>query len=216
MIEASCIVHGDGLAWLREHPAPLDASVITSLPDVSELSALGFEGWRAWFIASASAVLQWLPPTGLAIFYQSDILYEGRWIDKAHLILTAADAENAALVWHKVVCRLPPGTESWGRASYSHMLCLTRGPIPALRSASPDVLPGAGKKSWTRGMGSAACEAACNYLRKHSDTRLIVDPFCGRGSVLGVASKMGFDVLGVEISAKRCRKARTLIGCESE
>lgn len=210
------IVCGDGLAWMLEHPASPDSSVITSLPDLSELSQLGFEGWRAWFIASARAVLRWLPEQGLALFYQSDILHEGRWIDKAHLVLSAADEEQAALVWHKIVCRKPPGTGHWGRASYSHLLCLTRGAIPATREPSPDVLPSAGKQAWTRGMGLAACELACQYVRAHSATRVIVDPFCGRGSVLAVASRMGFEVVGVELSARRCRAARTAIGCDIE
>jgi hypothetical protein len=209
------IVHGDGLRWMREQPAPAHASIVTSLPDVSELSELSFAEWRAWFVDSARAVLRWLPPAGLAIFYQSDVLHAGVWVDKAHLVLTAADAEGAALVWHKIVCRLPPGTEHYGRASYSHMLCLTRDQLPEPRAASPDVLPSAGKKSWTRGMGSTACELACEYLRTHSATRVVVDPFCGRGSVLAVASRMGFDVIGVELSARRCRAARAAIGAES-
>jgi hypothetical protein len=211
---ARSIVQGDGLLWMREHPAPAHASIVTSLPDVSELSELSFADWRAWFVDSAQAVLRWLPPEGFAIFYQSDVLHAGVWVDKAHLVLTAADAENAVLVWHKIVCRLPPGASHYGRASYSHMLCLTRGPVPEPQHASPDVLPSAGKKSWTRGMGSAACELACEYLSTHTPTRLVVDPFCGRGSVLAVASRLGFAVIGVELSARRCRAARAAIGAE--
>jgi hypothetical protein len=202
------IVQADGLLWLREHPAAPQTSVVTSLPDLSELPQFEYVAWRAWFIETARAVLHWLPDQGCAIFYQSDTLYAGAWVDKAQLVLTAAEAANVTLAWHKIVCRRAPGTHVFGRASYSHMLCLVRGDVPRLRSASPDVLPDDGAKSWTRGMGSAACELACVYLRDATHTRLVVDPFCGRGSVLAVASRLGFDVLGVELSAKPCRAAR--------
>jgi tRNA G10 N-methylase Trm11 len=38
----------------------------------------------------------------------------------------------------------------------------------------------------------------------------VVDPFCGLGSVLAVANSMGLDAIGVEIVAKRARRARGL------
>jgi hypothetical protein len=212
---AFSIVHGDGLEWMRAHPAQSGSSVITSLPDISELPALGLDGWRSWFVSAARAVLCWVPATDMAIFYQSDVLHERTWIDKSHLVMNAADAEAAALVWHKIVCRKPPGTRTWGRASYSHMLCFTRGAVPAVQAASPDVLADAGATSWARGMGSAAGELACRYLRKHTDTRRIVDPFCGRGGVLALAHKLDFEVLGVELSKKRCRAARSAIAAAS-
>lgn len=205
------IIHGDGLTWMQQHPALPRTSVITSLPDSSELPGLGFAGWQRWFVDASRAVLRWVPEDSVAIFFQSDVLHEGRWVDKAHLVLNAADVEGAKLAWHKIVCRLAPATESWGRASYSHMLCLTRGQVPPLKAASEHVLPSAGDKSWTRGMGRLACQHACEYVRDHTPTRNIVDPFCGRGSVLAVAAPMGFSVLGVELSAKRCRAARAAL-----
>jgi hypothetical protein len=47
------IVCAEALAWMDATPAPAHTSVVTSLPDVSELPALGFEGWRAWFVGAA-------------------------------------------------------------------------------------------------------------------------------------------------------------------
>jgi len=205
------IVQGDGLEWMRAQHAERGTSVITSLPDVSELPALSFEAWQRWFVAAARAVLHWVPASDMAIFYQSDVLHEQAWVSKSHLVMQAADAEAAKLVWHKIVCRRPAGTSTWGRASYSHMLCFTRGDVPAVLAASPDVLPDAGASSWSRGMGDAASALACRYLRKHTETRRIVDPFCGRGGVLAVASAHGFDVIGIELSKKRCRAARAAI-----
>ena len=60
-------------------------------------------------------------------------------------------------------------------------------------------------------MGVAACRVACTYLRDEIGARVIVDPFCGRGTVLAVANTLGLDAIGVELSAKRCRAARALV-----
>jgi tRNA G10 N-methylase Trm11 len=38
---------------------------------------------------------------------------------------------------------------------------------------------------------------------------VIVDRFCGRGTVLAVANEMGFDAIGVDIGGKRVRAARS-------
>jgi hypothetical protein len=215
MQPACSIVHGDGLEWMHAQPADLGTSVITSLPDLSELPELSFEAWQHWFVEAARAVLRWVPASDMAIFYQSDVLHERTWVSKSHLVMQAADAEAARLAWHKIVCRRPAGTSTWGRASYSHMLCFTRGEVPAVLAASPDVLPDAGASTWARGMGATAGELACHYLRKHTQTQTIVDPFCGRGGVLAVAATFGFDVIGIEISKKRCRAARTAVASAS-
>jgi hypothetical protein len=202
------IVQAEALAWLAANPAAAGSSVVTSLPDVSEL---GFDGSRNWFADAARAVIRWLPSDGVAIFYQSDIRREGVWIDKSYLVMRAAEQERASLVWHKIVCRRPPGTIALGRPSYSHMLCFALDPIKTTARSGPDVLSDAGATSWSRGMGTAACQLACSYLQRETATRIVVDPFCGRGSVLAVASALGFEVIGVDLSAKRCRAARSLI-----
>jgi hypothetical protein len=205
------IVQADALAWLESHPASPQTSVITSLPDRSELEGMSFEDWRRWFENAARTILRWLPHDGAAIFYQSDVRRNESWVDKSHLILRAADAENAALIWHKIVCRQPPDTASRdARPSYSHVLCLRR-EARAPRHPGPDVLADAGPKTWSRGMGVAACQLACDYLRVETNTRCVVDPFCGQGSALAVASGMGFDVVGVDINARRCQATRSFL-----
>jgi hypothetical protein len=205
------IVQGEALAWLDANaPAP-DVSVITSLPDVSEATALDLDRWRAWFVEAARRVIRWVPPAGVAIFFQSDIRHRGVWVDKGYLVLRAADEEGASVVWHKIVCRVPPGTPTFGRASYSHVLCLSREPRPPPRHASPDVLPEAGFKPWSRAMGVDACVLACRYLRDETTTRVVVDPFCGHGTALAVANALGFDAVGVDLGARKCRAARRLV-----
>jgi hypothetical protein len=184
-------------------------SVVTSLPDVSEIPSLSLEGWRAWFIEAARAVIRWVPAGGVAIFFQSDVRYRGLWVDKGYLVLRAADDERAALLWHRIVCRRPPGSQSQGRASYSHMICASREVIPPRRPRA-DVLADAGLMTWSRAMGAEACREACRYILEETPSRLIVDPFCGHGTALAVANTLGLDAIGIELSAKRCRAARRL------
>ncbi len=205
------IVQAEALAWMAEHPAPPGASVITSLPDVSELPELGFEGWQTWFDAAARAVLRWVPAPGLSIFFQSDIRAGGRWIDKGYLVQRAAEAEGRALLWHKVVCRRPPGSISHGRASYSHLLCFAHAPQPGVTHPGPDVLPDAGYKPWSKAMGVEACRVACRFLREESPTTVVVDPFCGHGTALAVANHYGFESLGIERSTRKVKAARRLV-----
>ena len=38
--------------------------------------------------------------------------------------------------------------------------------------------------------------------------RHVLDPFCGVGTVVALANAMGLDSTGVEVSAKRVRKAK--------
>ncbi len=202
------IVHADALTWLAENPAEEGMSVVTSLPDVSEL-ALDLDAWRAWFQYAVRRILRWIPESSVAIFYQSDIRHRGEWIDKGYLVLRAADDERASIVWHKIVCRKPPGSIALGRPSYSHMICVSRAARPTIRRPGPDVLADAGASSWSKGMGEAACRVACRFLVEEIGARTLVDPFCGRGAVLAVAETFGLATIGVDISAKRCRAARS-------
>lgn len=206
------VVQAEALAWLAENPAEPRDAVVTSLPDVSELPQLGpgLGGWKHWFVDAAARVMRWPAPGMPAVFFQSDIRYAGEWVDKGYLVQRAAEQVGAKLVFHKIVCRKPPGTLGQGRASYSHLLAFTLGDAPMPKKPSADVLPDAGEKPWSRAMGTRACEAACRFLLDETPARRVVDPFCGKGTVLAVANSLGLDALGVELSGKRCRAARKL------
>jgi hypothetical protein len=204
------VYQADAFAWMNEHPVTPWTSVITSLPDVSELSHFDLAQWKDWFITAARSVIRWVGNQGVIIFYQSDIRHDNAWIDKGYLVLRAAEAEQVQLVWHKIVCRRPPLTVAIGRPSFSHMLCLSAQSFQLPVKPGPDVLPDAGYMPWSRAMGVKACEVACQFIRDETPTRVIVDPFCGQGTVLAVANHFGFDAVGVDLGARRCKIARNL------
>lgn len=204
------VFHRDALGWLREQGRLTDASVVTSLPDVSEVPELGFDGWRVWFQDTAALVMAAVPDDGVAIFYQSDIRQAGLWVDKGALVARAAEAAGMNLLFHKIVCRKPPGTVTFGRASYAHMLGFARGLRPNVQRSTADLLPDAGRMPGRKSMGVIACADACRFILRETPTRTVVDPFCGWGTVLAVANALGMDAVGVDLSARMCRRAQSL------
>lgn len=207
----SRVVHCcDALSWLEQSLVLAGASVITSLPDVSELAPLTLQQWKAWFQNAAKLVLTRCPDDGVAIFFQTDIKVDGTWVDKSYLVQRAAEDTGHELLWHKIVCRVAPGKTTFSRPAYHHMLCFSKSLKADLHKSTADVLPEAGDTTWARGMGLTACTAACKYVINHTSTRTIVDPFCGHGTVLAVANELGLNAIGVELSPKRAKQAEKL------
>ena len=198
----------DALDWLQDRGTLAGSSLVTSLPDRSEFPDFSLEQWQHWFLQATTRILSSCPEDGVSLFYQSDIHHEGVWIDKGYLCQKAAESAGHALLWHKIVARVPPGCSRSGRPGYSHLLCFSRGlKHPADRS-SPDLLPAAGPSTWVRGMGLEVCRLACRYVSRHTPSHTLVAPFCGHGLVLAVANAMGLHAIGVEKSPKRARRAR--------
>jgi hypothetical protein len=202
--------HGDAIEWLRENAPLAGASVVTSLPDLSELPTLGFSGWIRWFEEAVELTLRSVPDEGVAIFFQSDIRHDGRWVDKGTLCARAAERAGMHLLFHHIVCRKPPGTASFGRASYAHLLGFSRRLLPPARHPSVHVLPDGGPVAGRKAMGLHACQQACRFILEQTPTRRVVDPFCGWGTVLAVANALGLDAIGVDASLRMCRRARVL------
>ena len=204
------IHHGDGIEWLKSSDLEENQAVVTSLPDVSELPELGFEGWQEWFTSVSELICASVDPRSVAIFYQSDIKHEGRWIDKSFLVSKGAEAAGSFLLWRKVACRVEPGLVSFGRPAYGHLLCFSREHRITPAQSSADVLPKLGQMSWSRAIGTEVCDAIISFLQKHTRCDTVVDPFCGLGSILAAANARGLHAIGVEKSKKRVRKARRL------
>lgn len=209
--QPSRIVHcADATVWLREQPGFEGCAFVTSLPDVSELPALSLSDWKRWFVDAAALVMERCPRDSVAIFFQTDIKPEGAWLDKGWLCHQAAERVGLTLLWHKIACRKPPGTITFGRPAYSHLVCYSKDLRVDLGRSSPDVLADMGPSVWTRGMGLEACRLACRFVREQTKCKTVVDPFCGRGTVLAAANEAGLDAVGVELAKKRARQAKAL------
>ena len=211
MLASNRTVHqGDGVAWLAAQSFTTDHAIITSLPDVSEIPALGFDAWRAWFISTVALACRQLTDDAVAIFYQTDIKRDGRWVDKSFLVQLGAEAAGSTLLWHKLVCRVAPGITTFGRPAYAHLLCFSKKLRLPHGHATPDVLPNLGEMTWSRAMGTSACTAAAKFVLAETKCRTVVDPFCGVGTMLAIANSHGMASVGVELTRRRAAKARTL------
>jgi hypothetical protein len=204
--------HVDAIAWLAARSRTPGVSVITSLPDRSELPELGLDGWRSWFESAAELVARSVSDEGVAIFFQTDITHAGTWIDKSALVARGAERAGMRLVFHKIVCRLPPGTAGHGRPSYSHLLGYARTAL-ALPPGTPrvDVIPDAGYRPGSKAMGVNACLDACGFVEAATPTRTVLDPFCGWGTVLAVANALGLHAIGADRSRRMVARARRLV-----
>jgi hypothetical protein len=200
----------DALAWLAEHELPDRAGVLTSLPDAVEFRHRDTARWRAWFLAAAELVLRKVPRGGAAVFFQTDVVRDGAWIDKGALVQEGARAAAVPLRWHKIVCRAPAGTATHARPGYAHLLAFARERVGPTAGETADVLPELGAMTWSRAIGLAAAHAAVAWLRAAGATCL-VDPFCGVGTALAVANAHGLDAIGIEKNPGRAAKARSLV-----
>jgi hypothetical protein len=198
------------VAWLREHGRIPGRAIVTSLPDSSELRKKEFDTWQRWFVETAALVCRSVADEAVAVFFQTDVKREGTWVDKALLVQLGAREAGSACLWHKVVCRAPAGTATYGRPGFAHLLCFSRELRLAAKDSSADVIPELGEMPWPRAMGAAACNAVASFLLRETTCRTVVDPFCGMGTMLAVANAHGLDAIGVERSPTRAERARTL------
>lgn len=225
------ILVSDSVQWLRDMEGTLPGSVFTSLPDISEMPRVftgviekKLEPYKMWFLDAVSLIFARLEPGQCAVFLQSDVRAATKaggvieWIDKSFLCSLAAHQNgHVRLLWHKIALVRNVGARSAGRPSYSHCLCFQKKPVHEESSVVydtglfqvPDVLE-RGEMTWAKAIGLNCAIVGLSFLINVMKCTSIVDPFCGVGTVLALANFMGVDAVGVDISAKRCRKANVL------
>jgi len=202
------IVCADAIAWMRARGRIDGACAVTSLPDVSELGKT-LPAWRVWFLEAVRLVVAAVPDDRAALFFQSDIKRTGAWIDKGALVIRAAEDAGAHVLFHKIVCRRPPGMLTQGRPGFTHLIAVSRGMKCPDILPIPDVITDAGRSLWVRAMGVRAAAHAVRFARDQVGAKLIFDPFCGAGTIPAVANALGLDALGIELAKKRCEQSRT-------
>mmetsp|Transcript_36224 Transcript_36224/g.81570 ORF Transcript_36224/g.81570 Transcript_36224/m.81570 type:complete len:332 (-) Transcript_36224:104-1099(-) len=218
----------DSLKWMiqSENDGLKDGlfvgSVLTSLPDVSELQfpktseEEKIEKYKEWFIHTAAMILDRVPVGNFAIFYQSDVRkcnkdgYVEEWVDKAALCYEASKRTKCKQLWHKYALTCSPETKSVGRPTVSHVICFSNSATYKRDSfPAPDVFY-RGEMVWPRAIGLDACVLCVAFLRNAGNVSTVIDPFCGQGTTLAVANALGLNAVGVELSSKRCKIAASL------
>jgi hypothetical protein len=186
---------------------------VTSLPDVSEVG-VALDVWQAWFLGAVRLVVDAVPDASAALFFQSDIKRDGRWIDKGAMVIRAAEDAGARVLFHKIVLRRPAGMLTAGRPGFTHFIAVSRAMKCPEVLTIPDVIADAGGQKWVRAMGVRAAGHAVRFARDvvgaQTEVKTIFDPFCGVGTVLAVANRLGLDAVGVEKNRKRAEDARAL------
>lgn len=219
----------DSVAWLKGQPDrfPRHYHVVTSLPDIGEFSPrLSPNEYEDWFISYVTALLTKLDPDSVAIFYQTDGRnggVDGGWLDKGFLCNLGARAAGCVLCWHRIVQAGTPCQIRNGRPGFARLLCFSRRHRCSVSGI--DVLPARGYMSYGAAAGEAACSMAVQYVRivaaeasakasggeqlselQETPRRvLILDPFCGHGTVLALANAWGMDAYGLDLNRARCQ-----------
>ncbi|MCF7686988.1 MAG: site-specific DNA-methyltransferase [Cephaloticoccus sp.] len=197
------IICADAIAWMKTRGRIDGACAVTSLPDVSEIGKT-LPVWREWFLGAVRLVVDAVPADSAALFFQSDIKRDGVWIDKGAMVIRAAEDAGAHVLFHKIICRRPPGTLTQGRPGFTHLIAVSRAMQCPATLPIPDVIDDAGRSLWIRATGVRATAHAVRFARDQVGAQLIFDPFCGVGTIPAVANALGLDALGIELARKRC------------
>lgn len=196
------IICADAIKWMAT--SNLKGSVVTSLPDPEEIGATP-EEWRSWFVNAASLAMMLAKNSAPSIFYQTDRKANGHTHSKAGLLLEAAARCGVSLLWHKIVLRRNVGAIDLHRPGFTHLMAFSANGKPGV--ASPDVIE-RGEMIYPNAMGIKVARFAVTFAGQAD--RLIIDPFCGRGTIPSVADALGFDSIGVDIDNSQCEKASRL------
>ena len=187
------VVCTDTTAWLKELPTHSTSSflvssssddenvgqlfpedclwhVFTSMPDISEISALFVNysnqiekavAYEKWIVNTAFDIFTNLPENCYAVFLQSPVRMIStdntnevvRYIDKSKLIHTAADRAGCTLMWHKMTLNTNIEKKSIHRPSYSDLICFCKGSCRynAANFATPDIIE-RGQMIWPKGI----------------------------------------------------------------
>lgn len=192
----------DALKWL-ENNDDIDC-IITSMPEMEEVN-LKIKEYEAFFRKAARACFSSMNDEGYCIFLQTDRKHHG-WVDKGYWITDEGRNLGFHTVWKKIALTKEVGKADLFRPTYSTMLCFTK--EAKVGKLLPDVIY-SGDKTYTHAFGVESVSLCVDYV-KSQGVKKIVDPFCGSGTTLAVANKMGLDAIGVDISKEACEMARKL------
>jgi hypothetical protein len=208
----------DVFPWIEAQkllPIKEKQSLVVSIPDISEWG-IPIEEYKKNFIDLAKKFLALTAESGVSLFYQSDVKIEGEWLSKSYLCQKAAEELGYAQIFHKVIGRVMPDMTTFGRPSYSHILAFSKSFRPNPSTSTPDIISHVGEKVWERGMGINAAVMMAKFLKEVVQTDYVLNPFCGRGTMLAALEYFEISSLGIERSPKRAQWAKEIKLCHEK
>jgi len=188
----------DALPWLSANRDV--GAIVTSLPDSDDLE-MQLSTWEPWFVDAVVACMNSASATSCSIFYQTDRKINGRLVSKSHMLFRAAEIAGVRCLWHKIVLRRDVGMIDLYRPGFTHMIAFSRKLTSGMSTA--DVMH-AGRVAYANAAGSEAARFAIEFAA-HS-TRQLVDPFCGYGTFVHAASRIGMTALGIDIDPQQIER----------
>jgi hypothetical protein len=196
------VICADSFEWLP--PNRDRGSIITSLPDASEIGIEDLGEYEKWVRRAATECFLSASKRCPVVFVQTDRRKGGRQFSKSNLLMNIAADLGWFLLWHKIELAQEVGKSNLYRPTFRNMLCFGRDGMTA-GQATPDVIP-VSKRSYPMAFGFAAARVCVEFCKRF--TKRVCDPFCGQGTVLHVAEQMGLHSVGVDIDPKVCEVAR--------
>lgn len=197
------IICADSFEWL---PANRDqGSIITSLPDASELGIDDLEEYEKWLRRAATECFLSASEDRPVIFVQTDRRKGGRQLSKVNLLINIAQEQGWFLLWHKIELAAKVGKSNLYRPTFRNIVCFGRGKMSA-GQATADVIPPS-KRLYEMAFGFEAARVCVEFCKKFSNR--VCDPFCGYGTVLHIAEGLEMDSVGVDIDPQVCKVAKT-------
>lgn len=204
----------DAVSWLMNNNDDFEGSVFCGIPDIQDINLFAkktqgilcrAKEYETWFVNVIQAIFRRIRKGQCAIFSQTDfkvIDEEGMvayWMDKSYLCSKIAETYGFTLLWHKIALGSDIGSTSY-RPSFTHLLCYGNNvPFHSSMFQTPDVIE-RGHMTWPKATGLEACILAVAFLKHVVNTQLIINPFCGHGTIVAVANYFGMYVCCMVVS----------------
>jgi len=180
-------------------------NIITGMPDNTEMK-LDYKQYEEYRHKILPLIFE-LGKDNVLIFTQTDkkATYNGEWFNKTNILYQYAQKYNVNLVFHEVA--LYANEPSF--PEYQHFICFSNRLGPR---QSNTIL--AGNKVYKNGTPFgilAKCMGLFSKFKHQLGSNIILDPFCGRGTVLAMFNTLGFETIGIDIDPEQCNYSRNMI-----
>jgi hypothetical protein len=181
-------------------------AVCTGIADAAEIGAT-LEQWLDWCRECLGLAMALATPGCPVVMCLTDRKADGQTYSKAEMVFAAGRACGYKLLWHKIAIRKGVGKTDLHRPGYTHMIAMGDATCKP-GSATPDVIEH-GRLIYPNALGLTAAKLCVSYCLQSS--KVVVDPFCGRGTIPAMVSALGGHGIGVDILQSQIALAKQLV-----